>query len=85
MRIKCKLRIPPIEYWIFVLYFMGIAYFLLYKMELGIHKNAVSQMMIMLFIVHIFAIAYDIFVLYDPIERLPAAINTALLWSLTTI
>lgn len=89
----------PIEYWIFGLlwlvillpkyiqlaFFGGIAVLLLCKNGFSLKMNTVSAAMLLLFAVHIFAIAYDLAVLNGPRDRFAAAINTAILWPIAAI
>ena len=99
MRIKLSKWLPPIEYWIFGLlwvvillpkyvqlaFFVGIAVLLLAQNGFQLKMNSVSAAMLILFAVHMFSIVYGLIMLDSPSDRLPAAINTALLWPITAV
>lgn len=99
MNLKLSKWIPKPEYWIFWLLwliillpkyiqlavFCGIAVLLLLQRDFRLKMNYVSAAMLLLFAVHLFSIVYCLAVLDGPKDRLPAAINTAILWPIAAI
>jgi len=68
-----------------LLYFMGIAFLLCKNRGFKLKIEGAAKAMLCIFFTQVFAITYNVLIIQNDISRVPAAINTALLWFVAAI